>query len=219
MYTGQTPPDAKRRGDWSFELSGGELEEGLPHPLYLLLGLGGYPKTVDDVQAITHLRRDYDHEFTYDGAKLQYVSTDDVLCSTTLLSGEVPEKAIHVHGETGGLIADLVSQTLIRLDRDYEASPVTRARHNVQRATDRILGNLMNVRSYLGSIRSEDWSTLVELDPHYYQFNEDALALLDDREPAVRLEEGGWTIRLLAAIRNAAAQTVATESEAIHRQQ
>jgi predicted dehydrogenase len=213
-YTGQTYPDDVRRGQWAFQLPGGEFEEGLPHPLYLLLRVGGYPRSVDDVQVITHLVREYDRPFTYDGAKLQYVSESDVLCSSTLLPGDVPDKAVHVHGDEGVLVADLVSQSLVSLDRDYEASPIDRARSNVKRAADRMIGNVENVRAVVDRKRTGDWDAKTELDSHYYQFGADALALEGRGEQPVPLEEAGWTIRLMAAVREAAADRTSVAQDA-----
>ena len=210
---GKTYPDDVRRGDWSFELPGGEFEEGLPHPLYLLLRVGGYPSDVDEVQAITHLAREYDRPFTYDGTKVQYVSESDVLCNVSVLPGDVPEKSVLVHGDDGVLIADLVSQSLISLDRDYEASAIDRARSNVARASSRVLENVDNLRAVVKRERGDDWDAKAELDSHYYQFEAEALALQGRGERPVPLEEAGWTIRLMEAVRAAAADQVAVAQE------
>ncbi|MFD1588405.1 Gfo/Idh/MocA family protein [Halorientalis brevis] len=213
-YAGQTYPDDVRRGEWAFQLPGGEFEEGIPHPLYLLLRVGGYPRDLDDVQVSTHLVREYDRPFTYDGTKVQYVSDSDVLCSTTLLPGDVPDKGVHVHGDDGVLIADLVSQTLVRLDRDYQASAINRALSNVKRAADRLLGNVDNLRAFVRDKRSDEWDVKTEMNSHYYQFEADALALEGRGERPVPLEEAGWTIRLMEAIREAAADQAAVTQDA-----
>jgi len=213
-YAGQTYPDDVRRGDWAFQLPGGEFEEGLPHPLYLLLRIGGYPRAAEDVQVVTHLVGEYDRPFTYDGAKIQYPSESDVLCSSTLLPGEVPDKAVHVHGADGVLVADLVSQTLVSLDRDYEASALDRARSNVTRATDRLIGNVDNLRAVVDRKRGGGWDAKTELDAHYSQFGAEALALEGRGERPVPLEEAGWTIRLMAAIRESAADRAAVAQDA-----
>lgn len=212
-YTGQTYPDDVRRGEWAFQLPGGEFEEGIPHPLYLLLRVGGYPRDADDVQVTTHLVREYDRPFTYDGTKVQYVSESDVLCNVSVLPGDVPEKSVLVHGDDGVLIADLVSQSLISLDRDYEASAIDRARSNVARASSRVLDNVDNLRAVLKRERSGDWDAKADLDSHYYQFEAEALALQGRGERPVPLEEAGWTIRLMEAIRTAAADQVAVAQE------
>lgn len=216
-YAGQTYPDDVRRGDWAFQLPGGEFEEGLPHPLYLLLRAGGYPRDIDDVQVLTHLAGEYDRPFTYDGTKLQYLSESNVFCSATLLPGDVPDKAVHVYGDDGVLVADLVSQTLVTLDRDYEASALARARSNLTRATDRLLGNVGNLRAVIRRNRSEAWEAKTALDSHYFQFSADALALEGRGERPVPIEEGGWTIRLMATIREAADRESVTQDASVTR--
>lgn len=213
-YVGETFPDAVRRGEWAFDLPGGEFEEGLPHPLYLLLRVGGYPEDESDVQVTTHLVGEYDRPFDYDGVKLQYRSENDVLCSATLLPGDVPDKGVHVHAADGVLVADLISQTFFSLDRDYAASPIARARSNLDRAAARLGGNVDNVRSLFEQWRHDDWETQIEMDAHNYQFGREAQALLEGGKPAVPLEEGGWTIRLMAAIRERAAESVPASQDA-----
>lgn len=204
-HTGKTYPDDERRGEWSFELPGGEFEEGVPHPLYLLLRVGGYPREDQEAQIRTQLVGEYDRPFTYDGLTLQYASEQDVLCTATVLPGTVPERSVRVHGEDGLLVADLVSQSLITLDRDYAASALDRARNNLKHAVDRVRGNLDNIRAVVRRNRSEEWEAVTELDSHYYQFTEEALALSGRRERPVPLSEAGWTIRLMEQIRDTAA--------------
>jgi predicted dehydrogenase len=204
FYTGETYPDSVRRGEWAFDLEGGEFEEGLPHPIYLLLRVGGYPASADSVTVTTQRTREYDRGFSYDGTQFQYRAESGTLCSATLLSGEVPHKAIHVHCAEGALIADIVSQTLVTLDRDYQASSLARARNNLDQAVDRVAGTLRNGRSVLNRFGSNDWETERDLRSHYRQFDAEARALLEGTELPVPLEEARWTIQILEAIRAAA---------------
>lgn len=206
-YSGQTYPDDIRRGEWAFDLPGGEFEEGLPHPLYLLLKAGGYPSSLDAVSVDTHLTCEYDREFTYDGAMLQYPSKEGVLCGATLLPGTVPDKAVEVFGYDGVLIADLVSQTVVSLDRDYEASPAERARNNLSRAGDRLLGNVRNLKAVVDRSRNDDWETKITLDSKFFQFDREVKAIMGTCDPPVPFEEAGWTIKLMHAIRQRATDT------------
>ena len=90
IYTGSSLADDPNRGEWNFELSGGEFEEGLPHPIYLTLRAGGYPRDESEIQALTGLFGEYDMPFDYDAAQLSYVSEDGVLCTTKMLGGTKP---------------------------------------------------------------------------------------------------------------------------------
>lgn len=201
LYTGSTEPDTANRGPWNFELLGGEFEEGLPHPLYLGLTAGGLPRSEADVAAQTSLIGDYEMEFGYDGAQLQYVSETGALCSITMLSGTKPVRVLYVHGSESTLAADLVSQTLVRLDRDYKASPLARARNNVDQIADRIRGTAANVGVVLADKRAGDWETAMERNGSYYQFDREAEALLTGTDPMVSVDEARWTVRLQEAIR------------------
>jgi len=206
LYTGETAPDAARRGPWSFDLAGGEFEEGLPHPIYVTLRAGGYPRSAASISATTSLVGEYDRDFDYDGAQFQYVSEDDVLCSATILSDTVPVRELVLHGEETSLTADLTSQTLLEHDRDYKASPAARALNNVDRILDRAAGTVANARAVLRRRRSDDWDTARLLNAHYYQNDAESRALEagDPSRMPVPLAESRWTIRLMEEIRNAA---------------
>ncbi|MFW6320324.1 MAG: Gfo/Idh/MocA family protein [Halohasta sp.] len=202
LYTGSTEPDVANRGAWNFELLGGEFEEGLPHPLYLGLTAGGLPRSEADVSAQTSLLGSYDRDFGYDAAQLQYVSESGTLCTIKMLSGTKPVRVLYVHGSESTLAADLVSQTLVRLDRDYKASPVARARNNIDQIADRIRGTAENVGVVLADKREGTWETAIERNGSYYQFDREAEALLTGTDPAVSVEEARWTVRLQEAIRD-----------------
>ncbi|MFC7068799.1 Gfo/Idh/MocA family protein [Halobaculum lipolyticum] len=207
IYTGCSNPDDPNRGPWNFELAGGEFEEGLPHPLYMTLRAGGYPRSEDDVRATTSLLGEYEYDFTYDGAMIQYVSDDDVLCRTTMLGGTRPVRQLLVHGSEMSLTADLISQTLVEHDRDYKASGAARALNNVDNALDRVAGTVQNFRAVLKRRNSDDWDTERLLNAHYYQNHAESIALEagDPSRMPVPLSESRWMIRLMAEIRAAAA--------------
>lgn len=208
LYTGSTEPDVANRGAWNFELLGGEFEEGLPHPLYLGLNAGGLPRSDEDVSAQTSLVGEYEMEFGYDCAQLQYVSESGGLCTIKMLSGTKPVRILYVHGSESTIAADLVSQTVIRLDRDYKSSPLARAQNNIDQIVDRVRGTAENVGVVLKDKRAGEWETAMERNGSYYQFEAEAEALLTGTEPPVSVPEARWTVKLQEAIRD----SVRTES-------
>jgi predicted dehydrogenase len=207
IYTGSSRPDTPNRGTWSFDLVGGEFEEGLAHPLYLTLRAGGYPRDEAEIKATTTRFGTYDRAFAYDAAQVQYVSESGVLCSTKMLSETVPVRLMHVHGDEASMTADFVSQTLLVHDRDYKASAAAKALNNVDRVVDSTLGTLENARAVAERALADDWERAKELNAHFYQDDLESKALITGDELPVPLEEGGWTVRLMAAIREAAAST------------
>lgn len=203
IYVGETLPDETERGSWVFDLPGGEFEEGLAHPIYLTLAAGGWPASEDAVDARTVLAREYDHDFRYDGAQVQYATDDDVLCSVKMLAGSPPQRRLHVHGEDGTLMADLVSQTMVPVERDYTDSAALRARYNLDQSMARIRGTTENGVAVARQQLDEDWESLKAVRPHFYQFDAEARALENDGEMPVPLEQSWWTIAVLEALRAA----------------
>ncbi|WP_144905474.1 Gfo/Idh/MocA family protein [Halobellus captivus] len=201
QYTGSTPPDTPNRGSWAFDLLGGEFEEGLPHPLYLGLRIGGYPDDRARVSSHTALCGEYEQAFGYDGAQVGYVTDDGVLCNVTMLSGTIPIRILYVHGTETSFAADIVSQTLVEFDRDYKGSPTGRMLNNVDQAVDRFTGTVANAVSVLRRSRDDSWDVATDLDSLYHQLDREAEALLTGGEPAVPIEEARWTIALMESIR------------------
>ncbi|NIB98530.1 Gfo/Idh/MocA family oxidoreductase [Halobacterium sp. R2-5] len=215
IYTGCSRPDDPNRGPWSLELAGGEFEEGIPHPIYMTLRAGGFPRSEEAVTATTALFDDYEKDFSYDGTQLQYVTDDGVLCTTKILGGTRPVRELVVHGEEKSLTADLISQTLVEHDRDYKASAAAKALNNIDQADDRLTGTVANARSVLKRKRNDDWDTLRLLNAHYYQNDAESRALeagAPERMP-VPLEESRWTMYLMSAVRDAAERAAATGDE------
>lgn len=201
IYTGSSRPDDPNRGAWSFDLAGGEFEEGLPHPLYLTVRAGGFPRGSDAIRARTSLFGSYDRDFDYDGAQVQYVTEDNVLCSTTVLGATIPNRVLLIHGTAQSLTVDFVSQTVEAHDRPYKESSVARALNNLDRAGDRLTGTVANARGVFRRFRRDDWETLMGLNGHFYQFDREARALLNGEAMPVPFDEARWTVGLMEAIR------------------
>jgi len=213
LYAGETYPDDVRRGAWAFELAGGEFEEGLPHPIYMVLNLGGYPSSPESIQANTALAGEYAQGFDYDSVQFQYTTDDGVLCSGTVLASDVPHKVIQVHGDRGSVEIDVVSQSVTVLDRDYQASPKTRALANVDHVLGRVQGTVENLLAVARRTVDDDWDSVRNLDSHSYQFGEEVSAIQRGDPTAVPVEEGTWTLRIIEAVR--AAATAADEGQAV----
>jgi len=204
LYAGETFPDDVRRGAWAFELPGGEFEEGLPHPIYMVLSLGGYPSSPESIQASSSLKHDYKQEFDYDSVQFHYTTDDGVLCSGTVVASDVPHKTIQVHGDRGSLEIDVVSQSVTILDRDYQASPKNRAMANVDHILGRIQGTAENLVAVARRSIDEDWESVRNLDSHSYQFSEEVEAIQRGDSMPVPVTEGTWTLRIMEAIRETA---------------
>lgn len=203
LYAGEPEPDEPLRGSWAFDLPGGEFEEGIPHPIYLALHAGGYPKRREDVQVTTGVVGEYETDFDYDTAMIQYVSEDGVPCSIEMLSGSSPQRLLNLHGEKKTLTVDFISQTVLDIGKNYNGSPTAKVRNNVGRAVDRLVGTARNVKLVAENRMNDDWETAKDVDSHYHQFHAEALAIENGTEMPVPLEEAKWTIALMEEVRAA----------------
>jgi predicted dehydrogenase len=204
LYMGETPPDQANRGDWAFDLVGGEFEEGLPHPLYIVLGTGGYPEHRDDVHVITDLHSEYDRPFAYDGVGVSYRTESGTLCSMKCIAAPTPQKMLAIHGEKKTLNVDFVSQTVVEITDGFNGSPTAKVRNNVSRAKDRLAGTVKNVYRVAREQFSDEWEDHISINAHAYQIDAEARALLANESLPVPLEEGRWTVELMERIREEA---------------
>ncbi|WP_330631919.1 Gfo/Idh/MocA family protein [Halocatena halophila] len=203
-YTGASYAHEPNRGAWTFELPGGEFEEGIPHPLYLALALGGYPADTSAIDIRTALTRAYEQEFSYDSVQLQYQTDHGVLCSVRVQPGGTPVHRIDIHGSAGSLVIDLVSQTVVPLTADYTSSTINRARNNLERVGRRLQGTILAVRDVLDNRINDSWETEIQLNSHFYQIDAEAAALLGDRPQPVPIEQAHWVLSLMEEIRSVA---------------
>lgn len=205
---GEGRPDETYRGEWVLDLPGGDLEEGMPHPLSLTLGIGGCPRSEDEVSVLTRSLTEYDHGISYDGTQIQYVTAGNTLCSIRFLSGSARDNRISVYGSTKAFHVDIPTMTID--EHDVESGPYhfpnERFRRNSERIKETIHGLQRNVKRYVrGRIEdSLDRHTEKSIDGHYYLFNEAAKALEQGRQPPVSLELSRWTLTIMEKVRKSA---------------
>ncbi|QCW02521.1 Gfo/Idh/MocA family protein [Natrinema pallidum] len=204
LYAGLTPPDQVNRGSWVFELPGGEFEEGLPHPIYSVLGIGGWPERDDDISAQTVLSDRYEEDFEYDQAQVQYVSEDGALCTVTMLSGTLPQRLHVITGSEKSLVVDEINQSLYEVDEDYTSSVIARSKKSLDVSLAQVTSTLENARSVATSRFDDSWETETETNSHCAIFDGFVDAIEGDADVPVPLEQSKWTIRIMETIRDAA---------------
>lgn len=210
-YSGLTAPDDHHRGSWVFDLPGGEFAEGLPHPIYLGIEGAGLPAHEESISAQTSLSKRYNEGFTYDAAQVQYVSENNTLCSIQMHSGSTPQKMLRIHGETETILVDLLSQTLITLDRDYSGSKTGFFLNSTDRILARTRGVFVNAIRYVLQAYRSGWEAERRLNPNYYIYDLEAEAI--ERGEGLDVDRARWTIRLLEAIRTAATTDSSAETQ------
>ncbi|GAB3036060.1 hypothetical protein GCM10025298_26740 [Natronobiforma cellulositropha] len=207
IYAGLTPPDMENRGSWVFDLPGGEFEEGLPHPIYSVLGVGGFPEDIEAVSAHTSLSRTYDGGFSYDQAQIQYVAENGALCTVKMLSGTKPQRLHVINGTERSIVVDEINQSVSVTDEDYTASTLARSKKALDVSLDQFTSSLENAKLVAATQFDDSWENEVALNSHYVIFDRFAKAIEYGTEIPVPLEQSTWTIRLMEAVRDAATES------------
>jgi predicted dehydrogenase len=204
---GEGSPDETYRGDWVLDLVGGDLEEGLPHPLYLALGLGGFPRSPESIDVRSRAFDGYD-DVAYDGVSIQYETEADVLSSITVLSGSARDDRVRVYGSEGSLHVDVPTMTVDVHDAD--SGPYHFQSERTRRHLEKLRFALEGVGSeavrYAKSRLEDDLGVHTETsqDGHYYLINEAATALERGECPPVSPAVSRWTLELVEQTRAAA---------------
>lgn len=208
-FSGEGRPDETYRGDWVYDLPGGDLEEGMAHPLYLTLALGGVPRDEDAVDVRTRAVRDYDG-FDYDGTAIQWTTSDDALCSVTLLAGSAPNNRLRVYGTERSATVDVQTNAVETHDADEGpfhllSEQLARSRTTAEAVVG---GALDSVRRYVLDRAEEglDLHREASVDGHYYLLDEAAKALERGDQPPVPLAHSHWVLTLMELVRADAAE-------------
>lgn len=199
-FTGLTPPDAEHRGEWVFELPGGEFEEGLPHPLYVTLRVGGYPADEEAIDVQTALNGDYDGRFAYDAAQVQYRSAEGTLCSVQMVANGTDERAQRIHGAEGALFVDFPTDSVHRAADGYGGGPLAKLKRGADQGTSQLAGSLTNIAKGAKSRFADSWAAQVAVNDHFALFDAVRDAVLEGRASPVPLEQARWTLAILETI-------------------
>jgi predicted dehydrogenase len=207
-FSGEGRPDDTYRGEWVYDLPGGDVEEGMPHPLYLTLALGGVPRDEASVDVRTRAVREYDG-FDYDGTALQWTTPDDALCSVTFVGGSAPNNQIRVHGTEQSATVDIPTNTIDAHDADEGPFHLLSERLARSATTaGNVARGVADTLEVAVADRFEerlDYHREESVDGHYYLFNESAKAVGRDGQPPVPLAHSRWVIELMERVRDDAA--------------
>lgn len=203
-FAGEGRPDDTYRGEWVYDLPGGDVEEGLAHPLYLTLAIGGAPHDADAVDVQTRAIRDYEG-FDYDGTVLQWTTQHDALCSVTVVGGSVPTNQVRVYGSGAAATVDVQTETID--DHDADEGPFHVLSEQLARSattTRNVVEGAVDVARRHGEERLEETLDLHRensADGHYYLLDETAKALEKGEQPPVPLAQSYWVLELMEQVR------------------
>lgn len=204
VFAGEGRPEVSPRGAWVFDLAGGELEEGLPHPIYLTLATGGYPLDSDAISITKRALEEYDHGISYDGTSVEYVADNGALCSIKVFAEGVPRRTVNVHGDDKSISVDMISMNVRTYGRsDGRPSPVDGVKRGFGDVSSILKGIGLNSIEFLKYVSENTFGLHSESSSSgtYYQINEEAKSIRSGTESPVSVEEARWTIEIMERIR------------------
>lgn len=185
------------RGDWVFDLPGGELGEGLVHPVYRGLAF------VDGLGEVTCVNKQnftgYEDPIEFDGVSVEGVdSSGDVLLNVKILTSSVNQDLIHVHGTEGELQVDKIILGTV-LNQTVDLSAKTIGSQIVSYVTQYAINISRNVWEFAESKFGEQQPG--GQTGHYELIDRHLDSIVRNEDPPVGLEEARDTVRVLEAIK------------------
>lgn len=186
------------RGDWVFDLPGGELGETLPHHAYLSLA---FTEGLGEIRGVsTQNSRQYE-EVDLDGFSLTATgASDNTLISLRALTNSSERYEIKVYGTDGTMRIDLRHTPGIYVSHaeGFSAGVVIK---NFLMDGLQLSQNLFGLaRSKANEWRSSDDPAVTENLSHYRLIDGFAEAIIKNGDVPVTLEDGLDTIRMMRAI-------------------
>lgn len=190
-----------QRGDWVFDLPGGELGEGSPHQVYVPLSF------VDGLGKIcgvgTQNYRRYEDPVEFDGAGIEALDTEGRrLISIKMLANSATRDTLFVHGTKGELQIDFVKRGLFVSTNKERYS----GRAFVNETMTFTLQNVINVmKTGVGFAKRLVYRTVDDprsegSNGHYVQIDRFIEAVETNTAVPVTLEESLETIQVLEAL-------------------
>lgn len=188
------------RGDWVYELPGGELGEGSPHQAYVPLEFVG---RLDEVVCVSKQNfADYDEPIEFDGVSIEAQDTAGRLITIKILTNSVSQDQLHVHGTDGELRVDFMKKGTFDYTTKSGFSAGSLVTDSLDAAGQHVYNVAKNGFSYLERewYRKQDDERGERSNGHYVVIDQFVDAVLGRGEPPVPLEDAYDTMRILEAL-------------------
>lgn len=188
------------RGEWVFNLPGGELGETLPHHVYLALS---FVNRLGEIRGVTtHNSMDYD-QVDIDGLTLVATdSTGQVNISIKILTNSSLKYELTLYGTNGIMTVDLRNTPGLYLNETSGFSPKTVLKNYAHNIKQLIIesANLIKYKSKERYSRQE--TAAVEHKSHYKTIQQFISSVEGGKQVPFTLEEGLDTIKVIQALKN-----------------
>ena len=195
------------RGNWVFDLPGGEVGEGIPHQAYLPLAFVG---GLGDIVSVSKQNFSGHEEVGFDGVALEAVDrTGKSLITIKTIMNTVPKDQLYVECTKGELLIDTYKNGTFRNTIGTGSMPEVSLRDVLLIGSLSLAGQLTyNIfRQVVDKIVRIGFEALnneraMANDSHYEQISAHISSIKTNSEPPVTLDEAEDTIRVLEALEN-----------------
>lgn len=188
------------RGDWVYELPGGELGEGSPHQAYVPLEFVG---RLDEVVCVSKQNfAGYDDPIEFDGVSIEARDTDGRLITIKILTNSVSQDQLHVHGTDGEIRIDFMKKGTFDYATKSGFSAGSLVKDSLDAAGQHVYNVAKNGFGYLERewYRKQDDERGERSNGHYVVIDQFVDAVQGRGEPPVPLEDAYDTMRILEAL-------------------
>jgi len=199
LYSGRGDPEETQRGEWVYDLPGGELGEGLPHQAYLPLA---FVDELGDVNCVSKQQFGSPDRIDFDGVGIEATdATGRKLITIRVLHHSTMQDRLILNGTDGELTVDHyrkgVFDTTTRGD-DAKSLVTDTVEEGFELGFNVLTTGLGFVKRL--AYRRMDDERGEEANGHYVLIDQYLQAVQTGDDPPVTLQEGRETIELIEAL-------------------
>lgn len=189
------------RGDWVFDLPGGELGEGSPHQVYVPMA---FVEGLGEICGVgTQNYRRYESPVDFDGAGIEALDDDGRrLISIKMLANSATRDTLFVHGTKGEIQIDFVKRGIF-VNKNKERYSVKAFLNENLSSTAQTVKNVVETGFGFAkrlAYEKMDDARSEESNGHYVQIDRFIEAVDTGTEVPVTLEESLETVEVLEAL-------------------
>lgn len=190
--------DQGNRGDWVFDLAGGEIGEGIAHQAYLPLA---FTERLGEVEAVSTHNYGEHEKVDFDGVTIEATDSSGRQSITIkVITSSAYQDTLYVYGTEGLLEVDVLNRTIVMRRGTNSASRVGRIAQNLSVARQRVTGAVGGgIKDHLSPLLLKfGYPNLVS--GHYVQFTRYFETLENDETPPVTLDDAYDSVTLLETL-------------------
>lgn len=192
-------PQHNEHPQWTIDIPGGGLGEGLPHQIYPPLGFVG---RLDEVSSVYTGDVTGNNNFGFDALKIQAEDVNNRLVSIEVLANPAHRDYLLVQGTDGELRVDLLNRNSVELHSDADIDFIEKLFTNSAGMIRELGAGLIEngIDFGINEVQRQLGRYNRDANGHYELIDQFVRAVESETEPPVSLEQGLDTTRVAEAV-------------------